>query len=269
MLPYNDLDAVRACFAEFGADIACVITEAAAGNMGAVAPLPGFNAGLRAITAEHGALLVMDEVMTGFRVTPAGWYGREPVAGRPVHLRQGDERRAARGGLRRSGRGDGPAGAVRAGVPGRARCRVIPWRWRPGSRRCGRRRPTSTPCWTPTRRAWPALARRRALTDAGVAHRVQFCGNMFSVFFTDAPVPDFAAAQATETWRYPAVLPRPARRRRVPAAVGLRVLVRQRRHGRASLRPAGQCAAVRRACRCCCRSLSRSSALATSRPPAA
>src|SRR5256885_4553507 len=65
VLPYNDLAAVEACFAEFGSDIACVITEAAAGNMGAVAPLPGFNAGLRSVTARHGALLIMDEVMTG------------------------------------------------------------------------------------------------------------------------------------------------------------------------------------------------------------
>ena len=47
MLPYNDLDAVRAVFAERGGEIACVITEAAAGNMGAIAPLPGFNAGLK------------------------------------------------------------------------------------------------------------------------------------------------------------------------------------------------------------------------------
>ena len=47
VLPYNDLDAVRAAFAERGAEIACVITEAAAGNMGAIAPLPGFNAGLQ------------------------------------------------------------------------------------------------------------------------------------------------------------------------------------------------------------------------------
>ena len=79
MLPYNDLDAIRQCFAEFGPDIACLITEAAAGNMGAIAPKPGFNAGLRRITAEHGALLVMDEVMTGFRVSAAGWYGLDPV----------------------------------------------------------------------------------------------------------------------------------------------------------------------------------------------
>src|SRR3984885_4750292 len=79
VLPYNDLIAVEAAFAEFGPDIACVITEAAAGNMGAVAPLPGFNSGLREITARYGALLIMDEVMTGFRVSGSGWYGLDPV----------------------------------------------------------------------------------------------------------------------------------------------------------------------------------------------
>ena len=79
VLPYNDLAAVEAVFAEQGGDIACVITEAAAGNMGAVAPLPGFNAGLREITARHGALLISDEVMTGFRVSASGWYGLDPV----------------------------------------------------------------------------------------------------------------------------------------------------------------------------------------------
>ena len=56
-----------------------MITEAAAGNMGAIAPLPGFNAGLREITAASGALLIMDEVMTGFRVSSAGWFGLDPV----------------------------------------------------------------------------------------------------------------------------------------------------------------------------------------------
>ena len=69
VLPYNDLDAVRAVFAERGGEIACVITEAAAGNMGVIAPLPGFNAGLKELCAAHGALLIMDEVMTGFRVS--------------------------------------------------------------------------------------------------------------------------------------------------------------------------------------------------------
>jgi glutamate-1-semialdehyde 2,1-aminomutase len=81
VLPYNDLDAVAAVFAERGPEIACVITEAAAGNMGAVAPLADFNAGLRALANAHGALLVMDEVMTGFRVSRSGWYGLEGVPG--------------------------------------------------------------------------------------------------------------------------------------------------------------------------------------------
>ena len=79
VLPYNDLGAVEACFAEFGPQIACLITEAAAGNMGAVPPVAGFNAALREITGRHGALLVVDEVMTGFRVSPSGWYGLDPV----------------------------------------------------------------------------------------------------------------------------------------------------------------------------------------------
>ena len=79
VLPYNDVAAVEAVFAERGGQIACVITEAAAGNMGVVPPLDGFNAALRRITAAHGALLVFDEVMTGFRVSRSGWYGLDPV----------------------------------------------------------------------------------------------------------------------------------------------------------------------------------------------
>ena len=70
VLPYNDLAAVEAAFADHDGQIAAVITEAAAGNMGAVPPLPGFNAGLRRLCDENGALLIIDEVMTGFRVSP-------------------------------------------------------------------------------------------------------------------------------------------------------------------------------------------------------
>src|SRR5438067_7881137 len=65
VLPYNDVGAVEAAFAEHGDRIACLITEAAAGNMGVVPPEPGFTDALRRITAEHGALLISDEVMTG------------------------------------------------------------------------------------------------------------------------------------------------------------------------------------------------------------
>lgn len=72
---YNDLEGVRALFAEHGSDIAAVITEPIAANMGFVLPQEGFLAGLRAITREYGALLILDEVMTGFRVAPNGAQG--------------------------------------------------------------------------------------------------------------------------------------------------------------------------------------------------
>ena len=81
VLPYNETAAVAGAFAAHGAQIACVITEACPANMGVVPPEPGFNEFLKRICAEHGALLVMDEVLTGFRVTRSGWYGREGVAG--------------------------------------------------------------------------------------------------------------------------------------------------------------------------------------------
>ena len=81
VLPYNDTAAVASAFAAHGPQIACVITEACPANMGVVPPEPGFNEVLAALTAEHGALLIMDEVLTGFRVTRSGWYGREGVAG--------------------------------------------------------------------------------------------------------------------------------------------------------------------------------------------
>ncbi|WP_088317714.1 glutamate-1-semialdehyde 2,1-aminomutase [Kineosporia sp. R_H_3] len=77
VLPYNDVAALEAAFAAHGDDIACLITEAAAGNMGVVPPGPGFTAALRRVTKAHGALLVSDEVMTGFRVSAAGWFGHE------------------------------------------------------------------------------------------------------------------------------------------------------------------------------------------------
>ena len=81
VLPYNDVAALEACFAERGAEIAAVITEGAPANMGIVPPAPGFNAAIRRITAEHGALMILDEVLTGFRVGPAGWWGLESVDG--------------------------------------------------------------------------------------------------------------------------------------------------------------------------------------------
>lgn len=67
-VPYNDIESVKLAFEKFGEEIAAVIVEPVAGNMGVVPPLPGFLEGLRDVTAKYGALLIFDEVMTGFRV---------------------------------------------------------------------------------------------------------------------------------------------------------------------------------------------------------
>ncbi len=80
VLPYNDLAAVEAAFAAHRGQIACVITEACPANMGVVPPADGFNAALLRIAHAHGALLISDEVMTGFRVSRSGWYGLDGVA---------------------------------------------------------------------------------------------------------------------------------------------------------------------------------------------
>ncbi len=99
--------------------VACVIVEPIAANMGLVAPAAGFLEGLRAECDRVGALLIFDEVITGFRVGSGGaqqLLRRQPG---PDHLRQGDRRRPADRRLRGSGRPDGGAGAARSRVPGR------------------------------------------------------------------------------------------------------------------------------------------------------
>jgi glutamate-1-semialdehyde 2,1-aminomutase len=202
VLPYNDLGAVEACFAEFGADIACVITEAAPGNMGAIAPLPGFNEGLREVTARYGALLVMDEVMTGFRVSPAGWYGLQPVDADLFtfgKVMSGGLPAAAFGGRASVMAALAPAGPVYqagtlSGNPVAVASGLATLR-------------AATPDVYATLDANSATVGRLvtlALDEAGVAHQLQYAGNLFSVFFTSEPVIDFASAQATETFRYKA-----------------------------------------------------------------
>ena len=202
VLPYNDLDAVAAAFAERGTEIACVITEAAAGNMGAVAPLDGFNAGLRALTTAHGALLVMDEVMTGFRVSRSGWYGLEGVAGDIYTFGK-----VMSGGL--------PAAAFGASAEHMAYLAPAGPVYQAGTLSGN---PIAVAAGLASLRAaddrvYQALdagANRLgtligdALSQAGVPHRVQYAGNLLSVFFTESPVTDFATASAAATWRYPA-----------------------------------------------------------------
>jgi len=80
-VPYNDLESVKVAFEHYGEDIAGIIVEPVAGNMGVVPPLPGFLQGLRDVTTQYGALLIFDEVMTGFRVgynCAQGYFGITP-----------------------------------------------------------------------------------------------------------------------------------------------------------------------------------------------
>jgi len=202
VLPYNDLDAVRAAFAEHGTEIAAVITEAAAGNMGAVPPEPGFNEGLRALTAAHGALLVMDEVMTGFRVTEAGWHGIDTVAGDLYtfgKVMSGGLPAAAFG-----GRADvmallAPAGPVyQAGTLSGNPVAVAA-----GLASLREAKPETYMKLNANATRLGALL-GTALTKAGVPHRVQFAGNLLSVFFTEQRVRNFAEVKATATGRFPA-----------------------------------------------------------------
>ncbi|MFC4942543.1 glutamate-1-semialdehyde 2,1-aminomutase [Pseudonocardia sp. GCM10023141] len=202
VVPYNDIEAVRAVFAARGTEVACVITEAAAGNMGAIAPLPGFNAALREVCHAHGALLVVDEVMTGFRVSPSGWFGIDGVAGDLYtfgKVMSGGLPAAAFGGPAEYMAHLAPAGPVyQAGTLS-------------GN-------PVAVAAGLATLRAaddavYAALDANAvrlggligaALTAAGVPHRVQYAANMLSVFFTADEVHDYAGAQAAATWRFPA-----------------------------------------------------------------
>lgn len=202
VLPYNNVAAVEEVFARFGDEIACVITEASPGNMGTVAPQEGFNAALRRITADHGALLIVDEVMTGFRVSRSGWYGIDPVdadlftfgkvmsGGLPAAAFGGRaevmERLAPLGPVYQAGTLSGNPVAMAAGL---ATLRAAD---------------DSVYATLDTNADRLTVLLEQALTEAGVAHTVSRAGNMFSVFFTDQPVTDFASARASETWRFPA-----------------------------------------------------------------
>jgi glutamate-1-semialdehyde 2,1-aminomutase len=201
VLPYNDIAAVEAAFAANGSDIAAVITEAAAGNMGAVAPLPGFNRALREIAARHGALLILDEVMTGFRVSKAGWYGLDPVDADLFtfgKVMSGGLPAAAFGGRAEIMSYLAPAGPVyQAGTLSGNPVAVA------AGLATLRHATDEVYARLDANAATIGKLASEALAAEGVEHRVQYAGNLFSIFFADRPVTDFAQAQAAQTYRYP------------------------------------------------------------------
>lgn len=206
VLPYNDIAAVEAVFAERSSEIAAIITEAAAGNMGVVPPGAGFTDALLRVAHAHGALVISDEVMTGFRCSPSGWYGVEgPYEhGAPDLFTFG---KVMGGGFPTAafgGRADvmavlAPLGPVyQAGTLS-------------GN-------PVASAAGLATLRACTpevyarigvvahalASAVSEAFTTHGIPHRIQWAGSMFSVFFREGEVRDFADAQAQDAGMYAA-----------------------------------------------------------------
>ena len=207
VVPYNDLAAVEQAFQTYAGQIACVITEAAAGNMGVVPPEPRFTAGLAQLCRDHGALLVSDEVMTGFRVAPAGWFGIEGVAADLMTFGKvmgGGFPAAAFG-----GRADvmallAPAGPVYqagtlSGNPVATAAGLTTLRL------------ATDDVYAHVDKAATQLSAlvADALSTAGVTHRLQHAGSMFSVFFSDesaagARVTDFDGARRQDLFRFAA-----------------------------------------------------------------
>jgi glutamate-1-semialdehyde 2,1-aminomutase len=203
VLSYNDLAAVQTLFASRGSEIAAVLVEPVAGNMGVVPPVPGFLQGLRAAAHKHGALLIFDEVMSGWRVHPQGaqvLYGVEPDLTCLGKVIGGGLPAAAYGGTRELMELIAPAGPVyQAGtlsgnpIAMAAGITTLEVLSRPG-------------VW---QRAadWAQLA-ASALTAAaeraGVPLTVQRVGTMFTPFFTERPVRTFAEAKRTDAKAYAA-----------------------------------------------------------------
>ena len=211
VVPYNDAQALTEVFEKYGDSIACVITEACPGNMGIVPPRDGFTQLIRKLTREHGALMISDEVMTGFRVSEAGWYGYESTVG--------------------EGYPDGPAdlftfgkvmggGFPTAAFGGRAdvMAHLAPAGpvYQAGTLSGN---PVATAAGLATLKLTKELdvyshiesiadqlraAVTQELTQAGVPHTVQSANSMFSVFFTDRPVVNYADAQSQNSDAYAA-----------------------------------------------------------------
>ena len=207
VVPYNDPDAIRAVFAEHGERIAAVITEAAAANMGVVTPLPGFNAFLAQITREHGALLIVDEVLTGFRVGAGGWLGLEDDngahwapdlvtfgkvvgGGMPLAALGGRadimDYLAPLGPVYQAGTLSGNPVAVAAGIATlRAADDVVYARLDAAAVRI-------------------SDAASAAFTAAGVVHSLQRAGNLFSFSFRATPPTNYDEVKDQDAFRYPA-----------------------------------------------------------------
>jgi glutamate-1-semialdehyde 2,1-aminomutase len=199
--PFNDLAAVEVLFEEHGEDIAAIIVEPVAGNMGLVPPRDGFLQGLRAVTGKHGALLIFDEVMTGFRVAPGGaveLYGVQPDlvtfgkvvgGGFPLAAYAGSravmEHVAPAGTMYQAGTLSGNPVATAAGIA------TLTALKEPG-------------VWDSAAQSARMLIEgvRNAAAEASIPVQAASVGTMAGMFFNDAPVTNYADAQASDTKRF-------------------------------------------------------------------
>jgi glutamate-1-semialdehyde 2,1-aminomutase len=202
-LEFNDVAGVRDLFRRRGGEIAAVIVEPVAGNMGVVPPAPGFLESLREVTAEHGALLIFDEVITGFRIAYGGAqerYGVQPDltclgkiigGGLPVGAYGGRREVMANvaplGGVYQAGTLSGNPLAVAAGLATLAALRTSGVYER--LEHLGARLESGM---------------REAARKAGVALTVNRVGSMMTGFFCDGPVADYTSARRADTKRYAA-----------------------------------------------------------------
>ena len=202
-LPYNGLEAVRRLCSERGQEIAAVIVEPVAGNMGVVPPVEGFLAGLREVTREQGIVLIFDEVITGFRVGYGGAQERFGVmpdltclgktigGGLPVGAfggrREIMEMVAPAGTVYQAGTLSGNPLAMTAGLVTLEHMRA------PGA---------YDQLEAKARRLAEGI--RQAAAEAGIPIQVNQLGAMLTAFFTDQPVTDYSSAKTSDTERYAA-----------------------------------------------------------------
>ena len=202
VVPYNDLDAVRDVFTARGAEIAAVIVEAAPANMGIVPPALGFNKALADLAHAHGALFILDEVLTGFRVGAAGWYGIDPVPFSPDLVTFG---KVVGGGLPLAALG-GPARLMERLAPLGPVYQAGTLSGNPLAVAAGRATLDRLDAAAYTRIDAAATtiadAAASALSEAGVTHVVQRAGSLFSVQFAPEPPTDYASVTAQEAFRY-------------------------------------------------------------------
>lgn len=198
-VPYNDLAAVEKAFAAHPKDIAAVIVEPVAANMGVVPPAPGFLEGLRKITLAHGSLLIFDEVITGFRVGPGGAQGRFGLVpdlttlgkiiggGLPVGAYGGRQDLmnllAPLGPVYQAGTLSGNPAAMVAGEA------VLTELARPGF-------------YEPLEEAAESFYEKLTRSLEPGRHVLQTCGSLFTLFFTASPVTNFAQAKTSDTSAY-------------------------------------------------------------------